>query len=76
MYLGSAPKFKVSGRDNEQRAIDDFEVHNLLGRWTESLLERDDLRPPICHIHVFPLLFSDLLQIVTICDGSRISRAI
>ena len=56
MYLGSAPEFKVSGGDNEQRAIDDFEVHNLLCRGTQSLLQRDDLRPPICHIHLLLLL--------------------
>lgn len=37
---------------NEEKAIDDSEVYDLLGRRAEALLQRDDLRPSVRHIHL------------------------
>lgn len=44
----------MGGRDDEQQAIDDFEVDDALRRRTEPLLKGDHLRPAISHIHLYP----------------------
>lgn len=38
--------------DDEQEAVGDSEVNNLLGGRTEAGFERDHLRPSVCHVHL------------------------
>lgn len=51
-YLRGRPELDVSGGDDEEEAIDDFEVDDLLGRRADALLQGDDLRPSVRHIHI------------------------
>lgn len=42
----------MSGGDDEKQAIGDFEINDMLGGGAIGWLQRDDLRPSICHIHL------------------------
>lgn len=52
--LGGAPELEAGGSNGEEKATDDLEVDDAVGRGgrADVRLQRDDLGPSIGHVHL------------------------